>query len=161
MSDYDEFAVCMGEHEMNVNNLQEYSVYSIIDPKTEKPFQRPLFDRSVPMCDMCFAKFPTFSSLYTHRSRPCFESGICEQPFPHPLRIEFPVRQLVYIEDAITSLHLSLETMEDRCRVTVDQSMLEVTLRRFYFSQLTKYNLEQWYKPVYAQGKAQGCHRGT
>ena len=46
--------------------------------------------------------------------------------------------------------------------MVVDRSMFEITMRRFYVGQVTKYNLEQWYHPLEAKATALGPHhKGT
>jgi hypothetical protein len=153
---------------------------------------------------MCFQRFGTFSLLYKHRARPCFEDGVTQPPFPHPVKIAFHRDHLLYIGDIVHALNLPLQVgttahasphaphtlasdvddvddvdgggdddvddgvgQDDEERegwvwVVVDRSMFEITMRRFYVGQVTKYNLEQWYHPLDAKATAQGAHhKGT
>lgn len=50
---------------------------------------------------------------------------------------------------------------ENWVSVTVDKTMFEITMRRFYVGQVTKYNLEQWYKPLEEKALALGEERGN
>ncbi|ELR22341.1 uncharacterized protein ACA1_253170 [Acanthamoeba castellanii str. Neff] len=147
--------------EINNNNVQTASTspYRYTDLSTNLPLERP--SAVQPGCDMCFQRFGTFSLLYKHRARPCFEDGVTQPPFPHPVKIAFHRDHLLYIGDIVHALNLPLQDDEERegwVWVVVDRSMFEITMRRFYVGQVTKYNLEQWYHPLDAKATAQGAH---
>ncbi|ELR22343.1 HMG (high mobility group) box domain containing protein [Acanthamoeba castellanii str. Neff] len=154
--------------EINNNNVQTASTspYRYTDLSTNLPLERPsAVQPGVAQCDMCFQRFGTFSLLYKHRARPCFEDGVTQPPFPHPVKIAFHRDHLLYIGDIVHALNLPLQDDEERegwVWVVVDRSMFEITMRRFYVGQVTKYNLEQWYHPLDAKATAQGAHhKGT
>eukprot|EP01112_Ceratiomyxa_fruticulosa_P016773 TRINITY_DN5113_c0_g1_i1.p1 TRINITY_DN5113_c0_g1~~TRINITY_DN5113_c0_g1_i1.p1 ORF type:complete len:432 (+),score=77.67 TRINITY_DN5113_c0_g1_i1:1923-3218(+) len=138
------------EEELNNNNIQDTSEYpySFTDLTNGEPFIRPT--KVTPgnaVCDFCFVLFPTYAALFKHKARPCYIENE-KQGIVYPIKITFNKPQLFYIEDAINSLKIPVEQDGDKLSIVVDKSMLEITLRRFYFCQITKYNLEEWYPSI-------------
>eukprot|EP01089_Gocevia_fonbrunei_P008182 TRINITY_DN19853_c0_g1_i1.p1 TRINITY_DN19853_c0_g1~~TRINITY_DN19853_c0_g1_i1.p1 ORF type:complete len:437 (+),score=59.04 TRINITY_DN19853_c0_g1_i1:118-1428(+) len=146
---YSQIFVDVHESDINNNNLQQSSSYTFIDLKTNLPYCRKSKpDAGVAMCDMCFQTFQTFSLLFKHKAKLCYEDGKFLLPYQDPIKISFHKDHLFYIGDVISSLELLLHDdldKQDHNFIIVDQSMFEITLRRFYFGQITKYNIEQWY----------------
>ena len=75
---------------------------------TDQPYERiKEAPKGVPMCDFCFRSFKTFTLLYKHKARPCFEERQAEEPYP--IKISMDASHLSYIGDAIAALGLNLQ----------------------------------------------------
>lgn len=135
--------------DINVTNIskEEVSPYKCYDSTTGESFLRAnQINKGVPQCEHCFIEFKTYSQLCSHQGKPCYQenlkSGI-------PIDIRFHTNQLPYIEDVLKTLNFEIKELDNNMKqITVDKNHFEITMRRLYFAQITKYNLEQWYEPL-------------
>ena len=144
----------MKDNEINVNNVVDDTVYTLSEP-------RPTLKKGVAQCDFCFMEFASFTLLYKHKAKSCYEDGIFSEPFPNPVRVTFEKEQLYFIKDILDSINTTIHQDEnDKCYFVVDRSVLEITLRRLYVGQVTKYNLEEWYAPLMELAKKNNKAKG-
>jgi hypothetical protein len=121
------------------------------------------------MCHMCFRSFKTYTDQEIHKAKPCY-MDIHAPDVKQPIQVSFAAKQLFYIGDALAALQIPVvvpaatEHGDDdgngqnksllQCSIVVDHADLEITLRRLYMAQITKFNLEQWYPALFAKGEA-------
>ena len=164
---YEAIYVSARSDEINTNNSEKEgaSPYTCMDVKTGEKLVRPTSEmlKAKPICDLCFSEFPKFSTLYAHKGKMCYEDGVLEPPFPNPVQIFFKEEHLLYIADCIRANGLKVmddEKDKGQKYVEVDKTMCEITLRRFYVAQVTKYNIEEWYANLEEKGKENGVKEG-
>eukprot|EP00026_Physarum_polycephalum_P008888 Phypoly_transcript_08991.p1 GENE.Phypoly_transcript_08991~~Phypoly_transcript_08991.p1 ORF type:complete len:432 (+),score=83.01 Phypoly_transcript_08991:128-1423(+) len=142
--------VTASAEDMNNNNLQDPSMspYTFRFLSSDAVYTRPTPPgKGDTVCDLCFKHFSTFSSLYNHKAKLCYEDLSGE--LITPIKICFAPSHLRWIGDTIKALKMEVkESDSGYSYVVVDESMVEMTMRRFYVSQITKYNLEEWYPAV-------------
>eukprot|EP00005_Dracoamoeba_jomungandri_P009686 CAMPEP_0174269118 /NCGR_PEP_ID=MMETSP0439-20130205/39947_1 /TAXON_ID=0 /ORGANISM="Stereomyxa ramosa, Strain Chinc5" /LENGTH=401 /DNA_ID=CAMNT_0015357715 /DNA_START=44 /DNA_END=1246 /DNA_ORIENTATION=- len=154
--------VTVREDQINTNNVVRKASYEFTRSDTGEKYERiKEAEKGKPQCDLCYQKFETFSKMFTHQARPCYEDGKLEPPYPNPITIAFDEHNLVYIGDVIEALQLPLKKEENgRVSVEVDETMFEITMRRFYTAQITKYNIEHWYPSLEELAKKNNYEKG-
>jgi hypothetical protein len=160
MTSYDNCYVSMAVANMNNNNLQtggEYP-YQFFDAKTGLVFNRIVqVPKGIPMCSLCFREFKSFTEQEIHKARPCFMDTKSSSN-DKPVRVSFAPGHLVFIADILRSLSLEITIAEDGMHsFVVDQTNLEITLRRLYTGETTKFNIEEWYPSLEDLGDRLGC----
>jgi hypothetical protein len=164
----DIFVTISDEKEVNSNNLQleeelgnDYP-YRFTDLATGQPYKRPT-EKSIQdskSCNMCFRAFPTFTEREKHKSRPCWQAEL--GPVAEDtkiIRVAFRKSNLSLIEDCLKACELEVreeKSMSDfELSFDVRIELFEISMRRLYFAQISKYNLEQWYEKLFALSATQ------
>ena len=137
------------EDEVNVNNIHDdpsVAIYTFMNALANEIYERMTTPpNGVPACSFCYRRFENYSKLESHKSKPCHQDR--DYNFESkPIQVIFARSRLPFVQDALFSLRLDLTILKgEKVSFVVEECDLEITMRRLYLAQITKYNLEQWY----------------
>ena len=72
---YEDILVEVDSKEINNNNIQIFTPYTLTELDGSE-FKLPTIEKGVPQCELCFRKFKSYTELFAHQGKYCFEDTV-------------------------------------------------------------------------------------